>query len=190
MNTIEQLNEMTLEGAHAWFMQTCTATQWCELMTQSRPYTSVEHLSDCAAQHWAKMQSSDYREAFEGHPMIGDIDSLREKYATTKKMAGNEQAGTAVASESVLKALQQANADYLEKHGFIFIICASGLSAETMLAALNDRIENSTHIEEQNAAREQLKITLLRISKAFEGNLLTRTQIKDQNKHQNKGTPL
>ncbi len=178
MSNIEQLNNMSMRDAYDWFMQTCTATRWCQLMSQSRPYGSIEQLIECAKQQWSKMQSTDYLEAFDGHPMIGDINSLREKYAATKALAGNEQSGTAVASDAVLKALQKANADYLDKHGFIFIICASGLSAETMLTALNDRVVNTTSDEEINAAKEQLKITLLRINKALDSSAASLNKTK------------
>ncbi|HBL20462.1 MAG TPA: OHCU decarboxylase, partial [Alteromonas mediterranea] len=59
------------------------------------------------------------------------------------------------------------NQAYLDKHGFIFIICATGLSAQTMLEALQARLPNSTQQEIVNAAAEQIKITLLRINKSI-----------------------
>ncbi|NKX19570.1 OHCU decarboxylase, partial [Alteromonadaceae bacterium A_SAG8] len=52
--------------------------------------------------------------------------------------------------------------------GFIFIICATGLSAQTMLEALQARLPNTTQQEITNAAAEQIKITLLRINKALD----------------------
>jgi 2-oxo-4-hydroxy-4-carboxy-5-ureidoimidazoline decarboxylase len=61
------------------------------------------------------------------------------------------------------------NREYVNKHGFIFIICASGLSAEAMLNELEIRLPNSTNTEIEKAAQEQIKITLLRIKKAFDG---------------------
>jgi 2-oxo-4-hydroxy-4-carboxy-5-ureidoimidazoline decarboxylase len=64
-------------------------------------------------------------------------------------------------------ALKNANQAYLDKHGFIFIICATGLSADAMLDALNERLPHTTDKEIQLAAQEQLKITLLRINKAI-----------------------
>lgn len=167
MISLAQLNTMEKSIANNWFMQTCTATRWCESMTDSRPYDSVDQVIDNATAHWQAMQESDFIEAFEGHPMIGDIHSLREKYAATKAMAGSEQAGTASASEATLQTLQQANKAYLDKHGFIFIICASGLSAQTMLETLQARFVNTTNTEMKIAAQEQIKITLLRIRKAL-----------------------
>ena len=53
------------------------------------------------------------------------------------------------------------------KHGFIFIICATGLSADTMLEALQKRLPNDTVSELENAAAEQIKITLLRLTKGL-----------------------
>jgi len=167
MTTLAQLNAMSATESSDWFMQTCSATRWCQLMTQSRPYQSITQLVEYVNENWQQMRNSDYMEAFDGHPMIGDINSLREKYLATKAIAGDEQAGTATASESTLQALQQVNKDYLEKHGFIFIICASGLSAKAMLDALQVRIQNNTDTEVKTAAQEQLKITLLRIYKAL-----------------------
>jgi 2-oxo-4-hydroxy-4-carboxy-5-ureidoimidazoline decarboxylase len=167
MNNLTQLNEMSEQRALNWFLQMCTARRWCKLMTQSRPYHSIEQVTKHCAEHWQKMLKQDFMEAFEGHPMIGDIHSLREKYAATKAIAGNEQAGTADASEATLHALQQGNKDYLDKHGFIFIICASGLAAQTMLYSLQNRLSNTSEQEMIIAAQEQLKITLLRIKKAL-----------------------
>ena len=167
MTNLMHLNTMDISCAKDWFMQTCTASAWCELMTLSRPYASLDQVIETGSEHWQKMRTSDFIEAFEGHPMIGDIDALREKYAATKAIAGNEQAGTASASDDILQTLQQANKAYLKKHGFIFIICASGLSANTMLNVLQIRLQNTSDEEMKIAAQEQLKITLLRIKKAL-----------------------
>ncbi|GEA07754.1 hypothetical protein KUL42_25150 [Alteromonas sp. KUL42] len=90
-----------------------------------------------------------------------------KNFANTKAIAAGEQSGTASASDEVLHALKEANHAYLDKHGFIFIICATGLSAETMLEELQKRLPNSTDEELQNAAAQQINITLLRISKAL-----------------------
>jgi 2-oxo-4-hydroxy-4-carboxy-5-ureidoimidazoline decarboxylase len=99
--------------------------------------------------------------------MIGDVNSLREKFASTKTLASNEQSGANNASEQTLKELNELNQYYLQKYGFIFIICASGLNAQTMLGALKSRISNSKPAEMRNAAAEQIKITLLRLQKGL-----------------------
>jgi 2-oxo-4-hydroxy-4-carboxy-5-ureidoimidazoline decarboxylase len=123
---------------------------------------------------WQACQSADSLEAFEAHPMIGDVNSLREKFASTKGLASNEQSGANNASEQTLIELSQLNHKYLQRNGFIFIICATGLSAETMLAALLLRIENSPQKELAIAAAEQIKITLIRLNKGIEKDPLNK----------------
>lgn len=167
MITTAELNALPPEEANTWFMQICTAPRWCKMMVESMPFASMSSIVEQAKAHWSDMQEEDFLEAFQGHPMIGDINTLREKFAATKALASNEQAGTANADESTLNALHEANHKYLDKNGFIFIICASGLSAETMLAALQERLKNNRVEEVGIAANEQLKISLLRIEKAI-----------------------
>ena len=82
-------------------------------------------------------------------------------------MASGEQSGAASADEQTLTELSALNKSYLEKFGFIFIVFATGKSAAEMLALLKARIGNQRDQEIQNAAAEQLKITLLRIDKLF-----------------------
>ena len=108
--------------------------------------------------------------------MIGDVNSLREKFKNTKAMASNEQSGAQSASEETLQELHNLNHAYLDKHGFIFIIFATGKSADQMLQALRNRIDNDTATEIANAAAQQLEIAILRINQ----NLNTDTKVKDE----------
>lgn len=165
--TLNELNSASIEDASSWFEQCCAARTWVYQMVNARPYNDKDALVSEAKSAWAKCGNDDYLEAFTAHPMIGDVDSLRKKFANTKSIAAGEQSGTASASEAVLYQLKEANQAYLEKHGFIFIICATGLSAQTMLDALQARLPNTTQEEIMNAAAEQIKITLLRINKAL-----------------------
>ncbi len=86
--------------------------------------------------------------------------ALRNKYAHS---ANREQGQILQADEDVLKQLNAGNQKYLERFGFIFIVCATGKSAAEMLELLNARIDNSREVELANGAREQAAIMLLRI---------------------------
>jgi 2-oxo-4-hydroxy-4-carboxy-5-ureidoimidazoline decarboxylase len=55
------------------------------------------------------------------------------------------------------------NKEYLSKFGFIFIVCASGKSAEQMLKLIEQRIHNTRSTELTIAAGEQAKITKIRL---------------------------
>ena len=91
------------------------------------------------------------------------MDALRHRFARSGHLAEREQAGAIGAPEAVLTELATANAAYEDRFGFIFIICASGRSAEEMLARLHERMANAPHIEIRIAAEEQAKITELRL---------------------------
>ncbi|MGZ8551138.1 MAG: 2-oxo-4-hydroxy-4-carboxy-5-ureidoimidazoline decarboxylase, partial [Chitinophagaceae bacterium] len=57
---------------------------------------------------------------------------------------------------------------YEEKFGYIFIVCATGRSANEILTLLETRLQNSPEVEIEIAADEQNKITKLRIEKLLE----------------------
>lgn len=133
-------------------------------MEASRPFTgNYQSIIEACDIHWKDSTESDLLEAFEGHPEIGDVSTLRAKYRNTEKLAGNEQSGVNNASENTLQALSQGNKDYKERFGFIFIICASGKSADEILALLLERLPNTRENELINAAEEQRKITHIRL---------------------------
>lgn len=139
-------------------------------MLESRPFSDAQALFDYANRHWQNLTEEDYLQAFEGHPKIGNVDSLRAKYANTKKLAAGEQTQVNSASDDVLQQLAQGNTDYESKFGFIFIVCATGKSAQEMLDLLLQRIKNDRGAELLNAAEEQRKIFQLRLQKLIEAS--------------------
>lgn len=165
--TVNDLDALDTAHAAQWFEKCCAAQAWCQLMVDSRPYGTIDQVKSAAQSHWEGLSEADFLQAFHAHPMIGDVNSLRAKYANTRLIASNEQSGANQASESTLEELSALNHQYLEQNGFIFIICATGLSADEMLTALKQRINNKRTTELANAAQEQIKITLLRIEKAL-----------------------
>ncbi len=168
MIQLSDINQLTKAQAIDTFMQCNTSHKWCERMEQSRPFSDSQSFLEIADQHWELSTEEDYLEAFEGHPEIGDVSTLREKYRNTEKLAGLEQSGVNKANENTLQLLAQGNFDYKEKFGFIFIVCATGKSAEEMLQLLEERLPNSRKQELENAAEEQRKITEIRLLKLLE----------------------
>ncbi len=165
--TLEQFHSLSNQEV-SQLLADCNASEtWCARVVAARPFNDINALKTAATASWQNLSEQDYLQAFEAHPMIGDVDSLRKKYASTKAMASGEQSGAAVADEKTLSELSVLNKTYFEKFGFIFIVFATGKSAAEMLDLLKQRIGNSRAEEIQNAAAEQLKITLLRIDKLF-----------------------
>lgn len=163
--SLETLNNANTAQASHSFMQCCTSTAWVNAMVTARPFADGVTLKMQADSIWKTMTEADYIEAFEGHPQIGNVETLHAKYANTKALASGEQRSVNEASEQVLLDLAKGNADYLNQFGFIFIVCATGKSAAQMLALLQARLPNDKATELNNAAEEQRKIFHLRLEK-------------------------
>lgn len=161
---LAELNSANETDAQAVFGQCCTAARWIRRMTDDRPYATVEILQEHACRVWRSMRREDYLEAFDGHPKIGDPESLKEKYRGTLHTASGEQSAVNAAPEAVLDELARCNRLYETRFGFIFIVYASGKSAQEMLDILKSRIDNDPDIEIRIAAGEQAKITAKRIN--------------------------
>lgn len=131
-------------------------------MTLARPFSSEEELFDTATAIWKDLRDADWLEAFSAHPEIGESEAADTQSA---KWSAGEQSGISSTDEVVKNLLAEANHEYYEKFGFIFIVCATGKSAEEMLQICRTRLANSRDTEILNAAGEQQKITEIRLKK-------------------------
>lgn len=162
---LNQLNQLTEQQAYEAFETCCVAPRWVNAMVQARPFASEQQVYESAQSIWQGLTSQDYLAAFEGHPQIGDVSTLRAKFANTAEKAGHEQSGMQSATDTVLEQMMALNKAYLDKFGFIFIVCASGKSAQEMLDLIKARIDNKVDEELAIAAGEQAKITKIRLEK-------------------------
>lgn len=165
MSISAKLNALTDDDASVALANCCAAEKWVSGMLAARPFVGDDALFAACDAIATTLSEADWLEAFAAHPLIGDVESLRQKYASTKQLAAGEQAGVDAASETTLRELAELNRDYAARFGFIFIVFATGKSADEMLAILKSRIDNGRNQELVNAAAEQLKITRLRLAK-------------------------
>jgi 2-oxo-4-hydroxy-4-carboxy-5-ureidoimidazoline decarboxylase len=163
--TLETLNNLPLPQLKEALRQCCGATAWVEGMCKRFPVKDVEELYSIAADVWQNCSVEDWKEAFSHHPQIGDLAALKQKFAATAQWAAGEQAAVQQATESTLQSLATGNRLYLEKFGYIFIVCATGRSAGEMLQLLNERLPNTPEEEIWKAMAEQEKITKIRLEK-------------------------
>lgn len=134
-------------------------------MAEALPLADEAALVAAADGAFDAMPREAWLEAFTSHPKIGDIKSLRMKFAGNKEWSGGEQAGIAEADETVFQRLATGNDDYEQRFGYLFIVCATGKSAAEMLSLLEARLPNDDATELRIAAGEQRKITHLRLAK-------------------------
>lgn len=163
--TLNELNQLPAVDAVSALYGCCHCQGWAEAVAAARPFADLNELLQRAQQVWSCASEQDILDAFSGHARIGDINLLRSRYAGR---ATQEQGQVLQASEAVIQELYRLNKDYEAKNGFIFIVCASGKSAEEMLHLLQSRIDNPRAVELQNGAREQGEITRLRLVKMIE----------------------
>ncbi len=145
----------------------CGSASWVNQLIELFPFNTISDLKKASDRIWFSLSETDWKEAFSHHPKIGDVKSLKEKFAGTATWAEGEQAGVKNASEKVLLDLQKGNEDYESKFGYIFIVCATGKPATEMLSLLQSRLINNPAFEIRVAAEEQNKITHLRLDKLF-----------------------
>jgi allantoicase len=152
-----RINTRTPQIAEQELQSCCGSSEWVREMIASRPYAGWSELVAAAENIWWDLDPPDWREAFAAHPRIG------EKAASS--WARQEQSATSSASEPTRKALAEANREYEKRFGHIFIVCATGKSADDMLALAQQRLRNQPDDELRIAAQEQLEITKLRLMK-------------------------
>jgi 2-oxo-4-hydroxy-4-carboxy-5-ureidoimidazoline decarboxylase len=143
----------------------CGSDRWVDRMLARRPFGRQEALLAAAREEWSTLSADDWREAFGHHPKIGGRDAWRARFAATRHLSAAEQAGVDSASDAVLDALAAGNREYEERFGYIFIVCATGRTADEMLALLRERLANEPGEEIRIAAEEQARITAIRLER-------------------------
>ena len=171
---LERLNHAPRESAENTFLDCCGSRRWARLMAEARPFADTATLLKQATQIWQSLEPQDWLEAFAAHPKIGARQTAPHQPAQSAEWSHAEQSGAHTAAAPVRDALAEANHLYEEKFGYIFIVCATGKSAEEMLALCRERIHNPADLELLIAADEQRKITEIRLQKLLNDGAETR----------------
>lgn len=166
--TLHELNTLPRHQLSEELLKCCGSMAWVEKMLHYFPADDLVELLEDAEEQWFLCSEDDWKQAFSHHPKIGDTASLKKKFASTAQWAAGEQAGAKQASPQTIEALAEGNSRYEEKFGYIFIVCATGKSAEEMLELLQERLKNDPKDEIEIAADEQNKITKLRLEKLLD----------------------
>ena len=165
--TLAEFNALPSAQAESALMDCCGSARWAVSVASRRPYQTVEALHKAADSIWWKLERADWLEAFSHHPQIGDKPASGSESA--RQWAAGEQAAARTATDDVKARLARANRAYFEKFGYIYIVCASGKTAEGMLAILNQRLQNDLASELSIAAEQQRLITRIRLDKLLAG---------------------
>ena len=153
--TLASFNAAPEQEAQAEMLACCASRRFAAAMAAGRPYPSPAAAEVAVETVFGSLTWPDVLEAMDAHPRIG---------ARVSGPSAAEQSGVADDSRA---ALQAGNAAYEERFGHVFLICATGLSGEQMLAALRQRLANDETSERLVATAELRKITVLRVRKAL-----------------------
>jgi OHCU decarboxylase len=160
---LEEFNALPVAEAEKTLLDCCGSTRWASKMAAQRPFSSLNALYRAADSIWRDLNHADWLEAFGRHPQIGEEAATGSE--SSRRWAEGEQTGARAANETVKARLAQGNGVYYEKFGYIFIVCATGKTAEEMLALLEQRLQNDPAHELSVAAEQQRLITRLRLEK-------------------------
>ncbi len=136
---------------------------WAERVAELRPFDTIASLEQSQQRAWEALSREELLAAFAKHPRIGERDLHQARFAAMAEQAGNEQSGMAGATEEQRRAFEIGNAEYERRFGHVFLICATGKHAPSMLDQLRIRLNNDPAIELANALGEQAQITSLRV---------------------------
>lgn len=111
----------------------------------------------------AELPEAEIDHALDGHPRIGGTaDNPSSK---------REQAAVTTAGTEVREKLAAGNRAYEDKFGHVYLVCATGRSAEELLAILEERLDNDAETE-----RRVLRVELAKINRIRLGRVLGPTQ--------------
>jgi allantoicase len=159
------LNSLPADQAHQVLASCCASRAWVQRMAAGRPYADVDTLLSASDGAVRELDRDDLGEALWAHPRIGQRAAGASAEATWSRQ---EQAGVGTAADEVRAALEEGNRAYEERFGHVFLIRASGRSAEDLLAALRERLGNDPDTEWGVVAEELREITRLRLERLLQ----------------------
>lgn len=156
---MDRFHSLSHEEAAAELMTCCAARNWAARMSDLRPFPDEAALVATGRMLADQLSWPEVLEALSAHPRVGQHLASQTAEA---RWSREEQSGVSAGSQDALSA---GNTAYEDKFGHIFLICATGLSGEQMLAELTGRLENDV-VQERNVVRQELaKIVELRLRK-------------------------
>jgi 2-oxo-4-hydroxy-4-carboxy-5-ureidoimidazoline decarboxylase len=183
---VADLDRATAATAAGLLRPSCASARWIERLVTGRPHETLPALVAASDATIGALGWPDIEQALAAHPRIGDrapsgaaggggpppgdaADGRPGPAGGDREAAWSrqEQSGTRDAPADVRAGLRAGNAAYEERFGHVFLICATGMSAASMLAALQARLGHDPAREREVVRDELMKIVRLRLGKAF-----------------------
>ena len=138
--------------------QCCAADAWVDAIVAGRPYADEDSLGAASDKATLELDDTGLAQALAGHPRIGE----RAQHGS---WSSQEQSGVTGAGDDVKTQLATANAEYEQRFGHVYLVCATGKSADELLAICRARLANDPDVEAGVVRDELAKINRLRLQK-------------------------
>jgi 2-oxo-4-hydroxy-4-carboxy-5-ureidoimidazoline decarboxylase len=162
---LAELNAAPADDLRATLLACCDVPAWADAILDGRPYADAPALLAVADRAARSFTPAEVDRALAAHPRIGERAPGRDTGAAWSRQ---EQSGVS-RDERTQAELVGANRDYEDRFGRVFLVCATGLSAEEILAAARRRLRHDDATEAAVVADELRKIALLRLGKVLAG---------------------
>ncbi|TLS43827.1 2-oxo-4-hydroxy-4-carboxy-5-ureidoimidazoline decarboxylase [Streptomyces montanus] len=158
---LTRFNALEEHAAATALHEACASVEWGRRLLAGRPFATADDLFRASDAAMSELTTADLQEAMAGHPPIG-----RPKPGDPT--SAREQRGMAGASEELKAEMLELNLAYQDRFGHVFLICATGLTAEQMRDAVEERIGNSPEREREIVRTELGKINRIRLARLVE----------------------
>lgn len=137
-----------------------------------RPFASLGELHRAMSEVVERSSPERQLELIRAHPdLVGKL--AREGKLTAESSAEQAAAGLTQLTPEEVEKFERYNAEYREKFGFPFVICARLNKKEAILEAFPRRLANDASAERETALGEIYKIALLRLRDLIRTGRLT-----------------
>ncbi|GAB3121390.1 2-oxo-4-hydroxy-4-carboxy-5-ureidoimidazoline decarboxylase [Streptomyces calidiresistens] len=154
------LDDLPEERARALLRGICAAEEWVDAVLAARPLPTAAEACAASDAAVAALSEEGLDRALAGHPPIG-------RPRPGDPVSAREQRGTADAPPALRAELLELNAAYRERFGHVFLIRATGRTAEQMRDALRARLANPPPVEREVTRAELAAINRLRLDRLY-----------------------
>jgi 2-oxo-4-hydroxy-4-carboxy-5-ureidoimidazoline decarboxylase len=145
----------------------CSAPSWIAAVLDGRPYASDEALYLASDAATLALDDADLALALAAHPRIGERPA-----GAHASWSRQEQSGMTAADTELRDQIAAANRAYEQHFGQVYLVCATGRSAQQLLEICRQRLANDPTTERTVVLGELAQIARLRLARLDQGALL------------------
>jgi len=162
--TLDEFNAAAVHELRPQLLACADVSAWADALLDGRPYADADEVEATADKAAREFSPADVDRALAAHPRIGE----RAEGSSTEAAWSRAEQSTVSRDATTEQALAEGNRAYEARFGRVFLICATGLSGEEILASLRSRLGHDEVTEQAVVADELRKIALLRLRRVLD----------------------